>query len=544
MIFGRDPFGASVFGGTAESFGAPSPFSILLQQPNASDRVLLAEVTLFDPIADQEVTIRVGNGESFSTAQFAPALASEITFRQSLFSDPDGPGEGGGSVSIGDVRISNPRRRPGQAGPFDALRSYDPDGRIVRFLMGRESFTLEQYGEILRAYIEDLTWNESEIRLILRDPAVLLDLAVQRNLYTGGTEFIGGGGTDNKNRPIPLCYGEPSLIEPVLINSGFDLYQIHESSVEAQERVYDGLAPFTYDGNFSSIVGAIAWAPVKGHYVSVNVLGMFRLGNKPAHRVLCSPKGDNGGPEGYVSSLGSIIRRMLTKDPDWTDAMLELPTFGTVNALYPGPFAVYTGTSSFTRRDLIARQLLDPLYGGLSFTRNGLLSLGILRDVPPSRAIVGDDVITISRRKTRPPYWQHRIGYGRAFTPLTASEIAGAATAELSAFALEPYRYAMVQDTDTLDRRKLSKPREPQTALVLESQAQQEALRSQSLTGVDADGYDLVVKNHQFLLQAGQRVLLSYPRWGLDTGRPFWIVDLEERTRLRQTHLKLWGARG
>ena len=152
------------------------------------------------------------------------------------------------------------------------------------------------------------------------------------------------------------------------------------------------------------------------------------------------------------------------------------------------------------------------------------------------------EILGIENVPTELPLWRQRVSYQRNWTVMTADSIAGAVTDERRNFLTEELRLVTVKDESIKDRHLLARdPEATRTLLHEEAAAQAEAERLFELYRQQRNLYRITVKTQPFKVELGDQVQVVYPRFGLDGGRVFRVIGLEERAEINRVTLELWG---
>ena len=152
------------------------------------------------------------------------------------------------------------------------------------------------------------------------------------------------------------------------------------------------------------------------------------------------------------------------------------------------------------------------------------------------------EILGIENVPTELPLWRQRVSYQRNWTVMTADSIAGAVTDERRNFLTEELRLVTVKDESIQDKHLLARdPEATRTLLHEEAAAQEEAERLFELYRQQRNLYRITVKTQPFKVELGDQVQVAYPRFGLDGGRVFRVIGLEERAEINRVTLELWG---
>lgn len=157
------------------------------------------------------------------------------------------------------------------------------------------------------------------------------------------------------------------------------------------------------------------------------------------------------------------------------------------------------------------------------------------------------DVLELESEATELPLWRQKVSYQKNWTVQDADSLAGSVTAgsvtdDRVAFLTEELRLATASDPGVKERHLLARDPEPIPSLFDgEAAARAEAERLLALYGVRRDLYRVTVKTQPYRLDLDDQVQLVYPRFGLEGGRVFRVVGLEERAEVNRVTLELWG---
>lgn len=143
------------------------------------------------------------------------------------------------------------------------------------------------------------------------------------------------GGTELAGTPKQDVWGEKwgtacTLVDPV--RSG---YQVAGGGSIQDLTTYEGGLSHTMDATAASFRAYITTTPAAGHSLRYLARGLFKLGSVPTLLISALVKGYNGGALGYVNTMGTVSRDIITRrgpkiiDPTEIDA----GSFTTFNAL-------------------------------------------------------------------------------------------------------------------------------------------------------------------------------------------------------------------
>ncbi|WP_374139365.1 hypothetical protein [Sphingomonas sp.] len=244
---------------------------------------------------------------------------------------------------------------------------------------------------------------------------------------TGGAE----GGDDLKSKPKPAVFGRAKNIEPVLINSVDNVYQVHGyGAISAVSNVYERAADLvenggTNVGNFASYAALVAASIPEGSFGTCLAQGMFRLGAPPAGLITCDVDGDT--VSGFVRTTADIIARIC--------AIASVPggrtdsgNLSALNTAVPQTINLYL-TQQIKVIDIV-QALARPCNAQALISWTGVLRIVRFGVIPtPAMTLDADGralppVLAIQESKTSPPYWRIEMRGNRCWRVQSADEIA------------------------------------------------------------------------------------------------------------------------
>ncbi len=563
MLYGIEPYAIRRFTGLHpdRDESVLSPFWALLAD-GARSRVYLLEAFPYDPAASIAGALfgqqEFGQGQwayndtasprvMFSAGSLTPVFDGQLWRAQMdavLNAEVTIRSPRSGSVGTGTPTFGVTTVKIG-AGADDLLTTLHWDGRPVVLYLGADGFAFNEFQPIFKGTAREVTWDESELSLILRDGAARLAVPIQQTLYagTGGLE----GGEDLKNQPKPLAYGSPRNVSPVLVDRTQLIYQFHERQAQGVTAVYDrGVALTKANGGLNDIVdlgfaSITDWTPVAGQFITDLSRGLIRVGAEPDGTLTADVQGDAVG--GFAQSTAAIVRRIVTSKGGFLDPEeLEPAAFAQVDLMTPAPISYYVrdaGVSILT----VIEALLAAIGGFSRVTWRGTFTIGVLAFTPPVLTIRDDAHLVSYRRVTTPlPVWRHKLGYAKAWTVQSQEEVnTSSAPAAVKDFVGHAFRYAETSDLMVRERRRLAEETTVEGWFDLATDAQAEADRQFALFAADRDRYDLELAQYQFRVEPGQTVRVQVPRFGLTAGRDFLVQGVTEQTAMQRTLLQVWG---
>lgn len=378
----------------------------------------------------------------------------------------------------------------------------------------------------------------TRLRLPLVDASADMGVPVSQ-LYggTGGAD----GDADRKGQAKPVLYGIKRNIEPVLVNAGTLIYQIHTGSISAVLAVRDRGAPYTFEANVANHAALAATAPLAGRYRTCLAEGLIRV--EPAGGsvsvLTVDARGDVGG-FGYASGTPASIALKLLRGPGGlggegiaADAFADWPA----------------GEAGLYLRGVTVAQAMDLLCAGLAAwwgpDRLGRITGGQV--IRPEQMTPAWDITTAMIREEpqdagapSPPRWRFAVGYQVLGRVLSGQDLAGSVSAADRAIWGQPYQVATRQDTAIQAAYPLAQDSadiaSPFDAV---GDADALALRLLEMHGVPRRSWRVGLSRAGLAILPGEAVRLTWPRHGLANGRVLLVTGVSVRGDA--TNLTLWG---
>ena len=272
---------------------------------------------------------------------YLPVLRQGLTIRSEINMD------GSPSISWGDVELDN------TGGVIDEWLNYVWRGRSLNIYVGDSSWVRSDFRHIFVGTMDGIGASGRDLLNIkLRDKMELLNTSV--------TDTLIGGASNNKDKLVPMLFGECHNIEPVLKDPTTLRYKIHNGPVESIIEVRDEGVP-------------VDFTP----YLSV---GEFTLANSPIGTVTVSAQGHKFGGT-YRNTVAKLIQGIVTEfgTTPLTAVDIDVSNFNAFDAANQQAIGIY-----LTDKANIA-QLISDIGGSIGaqavFSPSGLLQLH--RILPP-----------------------------------------------------------------------------------------------------------------------------------------------------------------
>lgn len=350
-----------------------------------------------------------------------------------------------GQRVIGDARISNPD------GALDyILTDYTLTGGVIKAYLAEPQNDAADWALLFEATIQDAEATRTDIRASITTIAEELKRSLQTRRYTGGGGI--NGDINVAGRLRPTAWGEIPVADPVLMSAADNIYQVHDSQIQAIDWVREGGLDFTFTSDYPDY-SALANATLEvGEYATCLAYGLFRIGialEGLVYPIRVGIKGDATG-NGYVSSTGDILYRLARNRSYLPASSIKVSTF---SGLPRARVGYYTNGSS----DVSVEDVFDALLGGVVAT-HGVgreAKLSVSRMLPPefllSDLTVSGEQIFDTSVEVRPytPRQKQPYTYAQNFAPLDVSEISPEADGSTAARMQAEYYEGEVFEAST-----------------------------------------------------------------------------------------------
>ncbi len=455
---------------------------------------------------------------------FLGTLVKPVSFSRSLV---NGDGFGRISVGYGELELINAEA------DYDAeVESFGVDGRRIVLKVGAktDARTVGPYNEFVTvADLQATGWHADDevLRVSVRDKSYLLEVPTQPNVYDGTGGLNGGPDLLGKRKPLAVgdgSSGEGANATPELVIPNELIYQVHDGALTAIPAVYDSGFTLTATSDYATLPLLSAAVLVPGQYATCIALGIFRLGGAANGTITCDFTGAD-------TTVADIIHTLIENAADVAAADFDEATFALFNVLQPAAVRYHLDSNS---NETLAQTIsnLVGISGWAGFTRLGLIE--IRRFEAPDAAAVEyfeeTDFITMTRERLPdgidPVVQRIRVTWGHNFTEQGSGDLVGYVIEndpDRVAYLAKPHRVATTPEADAaaiLADHPLAKDPEPiELYFALEADAQTEADRLFALYGDEHSLYKFTVQGMLFLVDVGDTVHMTYPRWNLSGGQ-------------------------
>jgi len=545
----------------------------------AATRCLLVEAKAYSGAA--EVTRYLGThalvtapGDTPSNTIYYPRISGDVSFKREMAEVFLGQTV----VSWGGIDIDN------RDGEYDSWVNDAWDGRDITLKLGDPSWAISAFGTILTGKIERLEVSgDKTLTLYIRDKQLVLDVPIQDTLLTTG---------ERTGEPVPLCMGNVRSLTPVLIDTSFLIYQVHDGEINAISAVYDGGVTLNYqsstlNGAINSTVTSIVLASASAFSVSgvvriedeyvaytgitTNTLtgctrgyagstaashatstavdgsdyakdlvnGKFILGGSPVYQITCDIQGAK--PSTYMTKPGELLKYMVSTIGPLATGELDTTALTALDTDAPYTLGLYVRDRSNLLDE--CDQVSVSVGGYYGFDRAGDFTCGILT-TPTGTAVVDFDELEmlgdIEVEIIGPPRWRSRLGYQKCWTVQDRDSLGGSVSDATAAFLEQEYRTEVSTATGVkVAHLHAADPEREDTLIDTSVNAATEVARRQTLWGSQRYVYTIEAFATPFQLDLNDVVSVTDDRYSLN-GTKMRVISIEEWPVESRIRVGLW----
>lgn len=464
-----------------------SPAAIRCVLVEAVARIAGVETTLY--LASRPY-VTAGTDVPAHTA-YRPVVMGGVSFSESLSFD------GQASISAGDIELEN------TDGSLDGWLGYVWANRPITVYMGDPRWARADFRKIFDGVVADVDATR-------RDGLLLRLLDKLQRLNRPISEAVLGGASVNKDKLVPVVFGEVFNMEPLLTNAATLEYQVHAGAVEDIVEVRDNGAP-------RSITKSLA-------------TGKFTLSAARVGQITASVQGDK--PAVYVNTVAALVQRMAT---GWGPVNSRFSA-GDLDAAQLSAFAATNtqpvGFVATARQNVLlaCQQLAASVGAQVVMTSTGLLRLvQVALPAPGTPIVIGPEdyeLGSLELQERVPVKAAVKLAYCRNWTPQSNGMATGLPDSSLENLRAE-WLYATASDGTVAGMYRLDvQPVAHETHLLREADANAEAGRALALWSVPRHVWGVKGYSHLLLTELGEPATLSGPRYGLDGGVAGQVVRI------------------
>jgi hypothetical protein len=414
--------------------------------------------------------------------------------------------EGNATMSMGDVEIDN------VTGERDVWLNDSWKNRKISLFVGDVRWVRSEFAKVFEGVITGIdSKNRGKLNLKLGDKLQRLNTPVS------DTKLLGS--TSNKDKLIPLCFGECHNIAPLLVDGNINEFQVHNGPIESIIEVRDNGVP-------------VAFTP----FLST---GKFRLLKQPVGTVTASVQGSlltqqlSGAiiPAGvYSNTIANIVVNLATLYGN--DAMaLTMSDMDSTLTAFDSANQQPVGLYLSDRANLLEtiNKLASSVGARVVMTRGNLLRFVklSLTGLPVGTTVTASDMMDKSLAiSDMPPIVAGvKIGYCKNHAVQSSLET-GLPAEHISLFAEEWLTVTRSDSVAELENLTFIEPDMKETLLLTTAAAIAEADRRLAIFNTQRKVFKYTGFGHLLLENLGSSQTIKHPRFGLTAGATGQIVSI------------------
>ena len=458
----------------------------------SADCIRCALVEVVARIGGSETTLYLSNrnyitasGDTPASTAYTACITGGVSFAETLSLD------GTPSISYGDIELDN------TGGVRDAWLGYVWANRQVRVYMGDPRWVRADFRLIFDGVVGDLLARDAEVlNLSLLDKLQRLNQPL--------SEATLGGATDNKDRLLPLAFGECHNVSPLLTNPATLTYQYHNGAAERLIEVRDNGAPIT---TFTSNLAA----------------GTFTLTAAPVGQITADVQGAK--PSGtYSNNISTLVQYIVQNygpsSTRYSSGDLDSASLSAFAGANPQPVGLCLTDRANVLQ--VCQDLASSVGAQVVVTTLGklrLIQLALPAGGTPV-AVTAQDFDEHSLSVTERPSVQAtaKLGWGRNWSVQTSGLATGLPASSAAALGQGVLSVTSSDATATSVYKLGTQPEQADTLLVVESDATAEAARRRDLWKTPRQVYTARYRAHLLLTELGDSITITHARFGLSGG--------------------------
>ena len=484
----------------------------------------------------------------------------------------DGLLAGGLIRSFGEIELDN-----ADGGLDDLLTLWYVDGRqcVIKAAGKDSNGNVRSYGSFGRVFIGtagqwtfEADGNIVKLRLESVSRRLRRKMGTTAYLGTGGAEGISDLEGVSKPQTYGICYN----VSPQLIDQSIRTYQCHDDFIEDVFAVYDSGVEIEFDGRYVDYATLSVQELTEGTYAISRTAGHLMLGADPVGQVTMDVEGDKGAnrrPEvedwsdgtrwsdgtGWsrqaatlpIQGVAQAIWRILEERAGFTSEQINESAFGRFDRAQPAQIGYHVeagDTATIAEHIAELARSAGAAVGVDQYNHVTLVRVEAPSDNSPYDLNDTNIVRGGVARVTLPygsPWYQWRVGYRVNWTIQNEAQLAATVSLSRKSKLKRPYLVTVASDTDVQTAFPAARVIEHKTYFNELEDAQAERVRLAALYSVDRMMLSVEVKTFLFRIELGETVKVTYDRFGLDSGRFFTVLEVEENLVEQTTRLLLFG---
>lgn len=466
---------------------------------NSSSAIRMALVEVVVNVGGVETTrylaskpFTTGAADTPANTCYLPLISGGLSFTEKLsLTDEAG-------LSSGDIELDN------GDGSLDSWFADVWVNRSIKAWIGDPRWPRADFRMIFNGIVADIDSSaRDKVNIKLRDKLQQLNTPLSENLL--------GGTTPNKGALRPLMFGEGHNVTPLLIDPVLKEYQFHDGAAEPGAEVRTSGKPRD----------DVTFYPERGVVRFLSAVG--------PGAVTISAHGDNTG--GYTNRIAPLVQRIVTRygkaSQRFTDADVDLTNFSAFDTAHPQPVGLYLAER--TNVLVACQQLASSIGAQIIMSRLGQLRIYQLALPAPGTPTQINSTHMLDK-SLRPVLRLEviaaaKIGYNRNYS--VQPDLQASLPAEHKSLYATDWLAASQKDAAVVAKYRLdTEPVQIDSCLLREVDATPEAARRLALNGVPRTIYEFDGEPEMLLLELGQPLRVTYPRFGMDSGVDAVVVSL------------------
>lgn len=507
----------------------------------------VVKLSYFDP-ADTTVKTAYFGTTAFTTKPtdtpahtvVEPRVVTPAFVRRDVFDT--GMVGGASRVGFGELVLAN------SDGALDDYAGYGLDGRDCEIRVGEASAAYPAgYTLLFAGTMEQIEVGPDQIQIRLRDRQVFTTNDLQKNLY-GGTNVLPNGvdgiESDLKGKPKPILYGTCFNLEPVCVNTTRLVYQVNDGAIRDIMAVYDSGALLRRGDDYADQTAMLATAPAAGTYRVWKAGGMFRVGGAPSGLLTCDAV-EGLWPANRTAA--QIFSRVLTERAERDPSEISATDITALDTANSATIGVYFRDAITVSAAL--DQITQSVGAWWATDAAGLIRIKRL-EAPSGAAVMSLTPDNTANLKRVPlsdgglPVYRVTVRCVPNLTVQT-SDLLGTVSAARRARLAQPFQDGIAEDATIRTAFLLAPELTIETRLACRAQGDAEATRLLNLFKVKRDRFEVTLYTNGLselaTIDLGAVVRLTYPRYGLDSGKLFRVLGYQLDAVQNTVSLTLWG---
>lgn len=324
-----------------------------------------------------------------------------------------------------------------------------------------------------------------------------------------------------------------------------------KTQIGAYYQAYQALIDYDTAGTVNLMIGAAPSDGIvtAGEYMSGRLYGAVFLGRAPKNAEMVILENYLMSAAGITARApvcaADIIEQIARVHAKIADSEIDNASLSEFRQQQPAEIGYYIDSQADVSATMTA--IMAGVGGWYGFSRSGLLQAAVftMPSAPSVFEFTEIEILEIERlllpESINPPNWRRQVGYQKNWT-IQNNDLAGIVTAERRQFLANDQRVAVSQDANLLKRHRLATDPELTTSYFSnEADAQAEAERLMSIYGAEREMYSVVLKTQPFVLDIGNIITLTYPRWTLTSGKQFVIIRISEDATDNKSEITVFG---